>query len=66
MTKKEEEEEKEEEEADEGRKTKEETERNEVQFVWLIHWNMSKLPVASPLKKTESFPTHTPARSYQL
>ena len=30
------------------------------------HWSMVKLPVASPLKKTESFPTHILDRSHQL
>lgn len=30
------------------------------------HWSMVKLPVASLLKKTESFPTPTPDRSHQL
>ena len=30
------------------------------------HWNMVKLPVASPLQKSESFSTHTPTRSQQL
>ena len=30
------------------------------------HWSMVQLPVATPLKTTESFPTHTSARSHQL
>lgn len=30
------------------------------------HWNMVKLPVASPLRRPESFPTRTPARSHQV
>ena len=30
------------------------------------HWSMVKLPVASPLKKTEFFPTPIPTRSHQL
>lgn len=30
------------------------------------HWSMVKLPVASLLNKTESFPTPTPARSHRL
>jgi hypothetical protein len=31
-----------------------------------IHWSMTKLPMASPLKKTKPFPTCIPARSHQL
>ena len=30
------------------------------------NWNTVKLPAARPLERTESFSTHTPARSHQL
>jgi hypothetical protein len=45
----------------------EEEEKNKPSFCCLYtHWSKVKLPVASPIKKTYSFPTCTPNRNHHL
>jgi hypothetical protein len=40
---------------------KEEKRKNKSNLCWLYtHWNTVKLPMASPLRKTESLPTCAP------
>ena len=49
------------EDAQEKRKQEQEENKSNMHCPY-THWSMVKLPVASPLKKTESFPTCTPPK----